>query len=335
MKRILAITLLFAATNASAQKTKLWGDPHVFEKFATEAKKSPAYAKLLTDIDALRKSATSKNTNAAAVKSLFQKNSTLLRSLYTKTGVEFPGPMTTKSLTKPIYLFRNNSFLLNKFKNTGQNMTKIVTAPFEDSWRKTAGHSNDGGYPDSSTSQFATGKTVLVSNSVSYCATNPGWAGCRLGFCQQGYLQKFTVPANPEIIAAEVKFEYSYLYTGWDTYGGITALDLVVRADNKINSSLYNELPDGPLVEQGSNSDRWKKIATLYPLDTIDAEFGEFHAIVASSFTIEGYVTPGTVFEVKVGFGYPLGTKRGINGCYHYAEFILKKITVNYYKTAN
>lgn len=335
MKRILVITLLFTATTLAAQKSKLWGDPHVFEKFTTEAKKSPAYSKLLTDIDALSKSATSKKTNAAAVKSLLQKNSVLLRSLYTKAGAEFPGPMTTKSSAKPIYIYRKNHLFLSKLKHTGQSMTKIVTAPFEGSWRRAAGHTNDGGYPDSSASQFATGKTTLVSNSMPSCATHLNSNSCKLGFCQQGYLQKFTVPSDPEIIAAEVKFEYDYLYTSWDTYGGITGLDLVVRADQKFNSAPYNNLPDGPLVEPGSNSDRWKKIATLYPLDTIDADFGEFHANGESSFTIEGYVTPGSVFEVKVGFGYPTNTNRGMYGCYHYAEFILKKITVNYYKTLN
>ena len=283
----------------------MWSSPQVFEKFATEAKKSPAYTTLLADIDALSRKANPRNTNAEAVKSLFEKNSPLLRSLYTKAGAEFPKLMTAKSLTRPTYVIIKNNSFLSKFKNSGQSLTKIVTAPFEDSWRRMAGHNNDGGYPDSSTSQFATGKTVLLSNTVSFCATNPGWTGCKLGFCQQGYLQKFTVPANPEIIAAEVKFEYSYLYTGWDAYGGITALDLVVKADTKINSSSYNELPDGPLVEPGSNPDRWKKMATLYPLDTIDAEFGEFHANGESSFTIEGYVTPGSQFEVRVGFGYP------------------------------
>lgn len=149
-------------------------------------------------------------------------------------------------------------------------------------------------------------------------------------------MQKFKVPSNPEVIAAEIKFDYSYLYTGWDTYGGITGLELVIRADDKLSGSSYNELPERAAgSESGTPADRWKKIATLHPMDTVVADFDEFHANGESSFTIEGYAAPGTEIEVRVGFGYPAGTKKGLNGCYHYAEFILKKITVNYYKTAN
>ncbi|HEV7779665.1 MAG TPA: hypothetical protein VGO58_00285, partial [Chitinophagaceae bacterium] len=69
--------------------------------------------------------------------------------------------------------------------------------------------------------------------------------------------------------------------------------------------------------------------------DTIDTEFGEFHSSGNSSFSLEGYVIPGTAIDLRLGLGFIKNTVRGLNGSYHYAEFILKKITVKYFKSAN
>jgi hypothetical protein len=332
MKKLLClsvISFLLPALETTAQQEKLWSDPHIIQKFATEATKDPAYLKLRAEVDALSKTATGKNTNASAVKALLARNNMLLKRIYTKIGIEAPQVMNIKRPKKVINpLIYSKASILGKMVQVNQQIFKTETPPYDASWFQSnqAGFNNV--YPDTTASLFSAGKTIFIYGPP------PNPVKVRLGQYCQGYLQAFTVPSNPEIIAAEVKFEYSFFYTGWDTYGARTGMDLVVKADNKLNGSSYNELPvyDFPYSTQNV---RWKKAATLYPADTITSDFGEFHATADSSFTIEGYVTPGSAITLQFGFGFPIETVRGLNGSYHYAEFILKKITITYYKTAN
>jgi len=65
-------------------------------------------------------------------------------------------------------------------------------------------------------------------------------------------------------------------------------------------------------------------------LDTSKTTLVEKHASVDSSFTLEGYVTPGSELQFRVGYGYLADSWKGINGCYHYGEFILKRITITW-----
>jgi hypothetical protein len=328
MKRILAVTLLFAATQASAQR----------EKFVPEAKKDPAYAKFQADLTELSKTATPTNTNAAAARALFEKNKLVFKAISQKAGLK--APVTTgavKRFSAPVNKAKPKADPgFAKFRSIGNNMIRIETPAFDDAWVLKDDHANNGGYPEHSGYNASIGKVGLtVSAALGDCDFSPNASGCRIGFYHDGFLEKFTVPNNNEIIAAEITVDYEYLYTGWDTYSSITGLDMVFRVDDKFFSSEYNSLPvfvNSPFTPP---LDRWKKMATLYPLDTIDTEFGEFHAEGQSSFTVRGYVAPGSEFEVRAGFGFPFGTHRGMFGCYHYAEFKLKKITVKYLKTMN
>jgi len=333
MKGYFLLFLICCSFNLLAQREKAWGDPHVMEKLATAANRNPEYKKLTAQIREFSQTATPNKTNADKVKALFSNNTQLFKNLYTGAGINAPQTLRSAKPFKTISLSKLSSLVaLKKLKLIGnQEFTKTITPPFQDAWEYNFDHSNDGGYPDSSLSDFATGLLAFKANSGANCETYPNANSCKLGLYQLGYQQQFKVPNNPEIIAAEINFEYDYLYTGWDTYGAITGIDMVVQANNKLNSQSFNEMPDYSLSDYGSLG-IWKKMATIYSLDSVDASFGEFHANGSSSFKLEGYVTPGTTIEIKIGIGYPSGTKRGMYGCYHYGEMKLKRITVKYYK---
>jgi hypothetical protein len=337
MKATILLLCLFCQLSLMAQREKAWGDPHVMEKLAAAANKNPEYKKLTAQIRELSLTATRNNTNAAKVKALINSNNLLLKNLYTGAGITAPQTLRSAKTIKPNSILKtSNFFAINKLKLIpNQEMTKTITPPFQDAWEYKFDHSNDGGYPDSSLSDFATGLIAFKANSEMICETYPNINSCKLGIYQLGYQQQFTVPNNPEIIAAEISFEYDYLYTGWDTYGAITGIDMIVHVNDKLSSQAFNEMPDANLPVPASFG-IWKKMSTIFSLDTVEASFGEFHANGSSTFKLEGYVTPGTTIEVKMGIGYPSGTKRGMYGCYHYGEMKLKKITVKYFKsTAN
>ncbi len=332
MKQHLCLFFLASLISISSfsQVQKIWGDPHLVEKFNAEAIKDPLYIKLKADLAVISKNAKGRNTNAAAARALLARNSELLKSLYKKTNIEAPKPMNAYR-QKKVLAGRPGlqSMLLSKAIFMGEKLNKTKTPPYDKEW-----HGGDYGYmsilPDTSSSVFSAGKTVMSFGT----APNP--LAIRLGNYIQGYKQNFTVPTNPAIIAAEIKLEYSFIYDGWDSYGARLGMDLLLEVKN-ISGTDYINLPDYTLTNTNTPSYnvKHKHIATLYPSDTIDTDFGEFHAAVDTSFTISGYVTPGSVIELILGAGFDKNTVRGLNGSYHFAEFILKKITIHYYKTAN
>jgi hypothetical protein len=331
MKKSLGIFLCASLLSASsfAQVRKIWGDPHVVEKFNAEAIKDPAYIGLKADLAALSKSAKGRNTNANAARALLARNSELLKAIYKRANLEAPQPMDGRQPKKVQLKPGLQSMLLSKAILMGEKLNKTETPPYDKEW-----HGGDyvymSGVPDTSSSVFLAGKTVMSYGMPA----SP--IAIRLGQYIQGYKQNFTVPSNPAIIAAEIKLEYSFIYDGWDSYGARLGMDLVLNIKN-ISGTDYNNLPDYYLqnTNYGAYNTNHKHIATLYPSDTIETDFGEFHAAADTSFTVSGYVTPGTVIELVMGAGYDKYTVRGLNGSYHYAEFILKKISVHYYKTAN
>jgi hypothetical protein len=334
MKKIWMIPLLLSTLPALAQQEKIWGDPHVVEKFAAEAVKDSAYIKFRAEVEALSKTASGSKTNAAAVRSLFVKNGYLLSNLYTKANVDAPKAMNVQKQTRT-----SNKVIIGKAMPwyklmTGNNdFIKVETPPYDATIRMSDEAGLNNMYPDTSGSQFPAGITRMIYLTVP----NPN-AKRKTGQYLQGFSQSFTVPTNPAIIAAEVKFEYSYFYTGWDTYGANVGMDLAIEANDKITGPEYNALPEyvSPNGVSASSTHRWKLIAELYPFTTIVNDFTEFHSEGNNeSFTFGGYVTPGSTFNLKMVMGFKKNTTRGLNGSYHYAEFILKKITVKYFKTAN
>jgi hypothetical protein len=321
---VLFIVSFFAGASF-AQVEKLWGDPHVVEKFYTEARKDPAYLKLKAQAAQLSNDARGTNTNAAAARALFTGNTDILKNLYQKSGIGAPQPMKMHfyNYSAPVARTKASSFLIH-MTSIVPLKTKTATPPYKDDWEwdnQPLGNI----MPDTSSSIFSNAKTVIFYGPPQTDAR------IRMGQYFKGYFHQVTVPSDPLIVAAEVKFEYSYIYTGWDTYGARLGIDMIVQAKN-LNGSAYNALPG---YDSSYSSYDWKYAATLYPAVTIDTEFGEFHSSGNSSFSLEGYVIPGTAIDLRLGLGFIKNTVRGLNGSYHYAEFILKKITVKYFKSAN
>jgi hypothetical protein len=329
MKKILLplICCNFFLFSAKAQLEKFWGDPHVPEKFTSMAAKDPAYITFQKEFNALVKSCKGANTNAGAFKKLFTDYRSLFTALYTKAGMKPSQPMSvnrSRMNTKLVAAF-NSPALKNV---VAMAMQSDFLPPFDKSWWN-SGHpiTNDPPPFDTAGSSFASGKVIATVNS----AISPGKA--YLGIYGRGYTKKIKFTNNPEVLAAKIQFHYSFDYTGWDTYGAKTAINLILRtSNNNFNSSAYDELP--PPSPFHALNDRWKVIANLLPIDSVTTDFDEIHLAADSVFSIEGYITPGSETDFMFGFAYPQGTNRGLNGCYHYGEFILKKITVTYYKSA-
>src|SRR5690606_26456318 len=220
------------------------------------------------------------------------------------------------------------SAVLTRQLATPLALTFTKSGGYDFSWRRSAFPNGNMPMPfDTLVTGVRSGKQAI--QSTAYC-TLPSY--CYIGLYQRGFGEKVTVPSDPQIIAARVKFDYSFAYDAWDSYGAKSAIDLLVRAGINFNSTAYNGLPD--VYGGGAPTDRWKKLATLMPLDSVMTDYGEFHATADSSVTIEGYVTPGSDVDFRFGFGFPKGTHKGVTGNYHYAEFVLKKITVTYYKSS-
>jgi len=341
---VLFVLILFTYLNASAQQ-QIWGDPHVAERFATEAGKDPGYKKFKAELETLLKDAKGSNTNAAAVKALFARNTAMLNGLYRESNIEAPVQTAMSKVVRP-YRTMHIASVLDKMKIAGASLVQQKTPPYLVTWLWANGGYPDT-YPDSSLSQFAVGKTAMVYQN------NPTSIVRRLGRYYQGPFQSFKVPSNPEILAAEIRFEYSFLYTAWDTYGGITGVELLVRGgQNFVSADLKNlSAADGSdwnhqpyyvgnptdySIYNYAEGDSFKVAKVLYPRDTVSTNIQEFHAQDDNgTFVMRGYVIPGSTLMFNFGPGFMLNTRRGLNGNHHYLEFRLKKITVTYLKSAN
>jgi hypothetical protein len=211
---------------------------------------------------------------------------------------------------------------MGKFKPLNP-MTKVIVPPY---FQKMVTHLSNLMDIDTSASNMATGKIVMV-----YANFNGWTADTKLGMYTNLFSQQVTVPSNPAIVAAEIKIEYSYMYTGWDTYGGIRGLQTLLRTNG-----LAEQLQDNPMPvfdwQTGSSFPPYLVAGTICPRDTVETEFGEFVHSGSDSVIVQRYAIPGSQFTVEYGLVFPFDTKKGAYGCYHYAEMILKKITIHYLK---
>ena len=151
----------------------------------------------------------------------------------------------------------------------------------------------------------------------------------------RGFRVSAKVPNDPAIIAAQVTFEYSFYYTGWDTYGASNGIQLVLGPSKNFISQALNNLVDTAVFEAAYNIPpvQFKVIGTLLAWDSISSEIEEVHADKAGSISITGYVKPNETVNFAIGAGYMHGSVYGINGHYLYGEFRLKKATISYFKT--
>jgi hypothetical protein len=325
MKQHPYLTCLFwmvFSVNASAQLKKIHSDPVLAKKFATVAEKNREYASMRSQLTALIKSASPRNTNATAVRNLLVKNSGILKDIYNRAGIDAPRVMQANTKRGPKMVSINSSIpgMSAKFKPLNP-LFKTFTPPYGG---KMVSVSSIAMEPDTTLSNYAAGKIALTYTSDDWGEED--W----IGFNLNAFERETTVPDNPLVVAAEIKFEYSYLYTGWDTHGSVRALKAVVRTQG-LQDEQYVGM-DTLKFPSGSVFPPYRVALDIQPMDSIEVAFDDFIVSGSDSLVLQRYVTPGETFLIEFGLGFPNGTRRGVNGCYHYAEMILKKITIRYFK---
>lgn len=324
---LVVLFLAIASQSTFAQLKKLHGDPHLFERFRTTAAQNPEYVKMKNEIIALIQSASPRNTNAAAVKSLLLKNAALLKSIYTTAGIEAPKErrmsIRKSSQKKTIKSILPGMAAKLKYNNNNA-LHKVITPPYTTKEIQT-GYNQNRMVPDTSLSSMAMGKT-----GIKFSSDNWG-EPFGIGLYADLFKQQVNVPSEPTIVAVEMKLEYSYQYTGWDTYGSVRGLSTFIRFPG------LQELHEGnpfPVFDHigGTFFPDYRVGSVLMPIDSVETQFEDFLVAGNDSLVAQRYVTPGQVFDIEFGLFFPYETQRGNNGCYHYAEMILKKITIRYLK---
>jgi hypothetical protein len=344
IKSLFLCGLLHCCIGGLAQVQQIWGDPHVRQQYTDLAFQDPAYKKFRSELDKLMKTARGSNTNYTAVKALISQNKTVLNELYKRSNIQPPatGHVIKKTIPKAV------SITTGRLRLSGSTLQQTKTPPYQATWRWT----NQGGgmtLPDTSFSQYTSGKSAFV-----FGPTN-GWTmPYRLGAYSQGMYHDFTVPSNPEIIEAEVRIEYSYLFAGWDTYGGCNGVELVVRANKEFVSPELKSLPLAnqshgyPATYSGGNqpgyngngnggaADSFRVVSIIIPRDTVTTDIQDWSAEENNGvFTVRGHVYPGNHVKFNFGIGYMVNTARGPNGSYHYLECRVKKVIVTFLKAGD
>lgn len=308
----------------TAQLVNTWGDPHVVQKFRTETAKNAEYLKLRNQIEALGKTATPQNTNAAAVKLLLAQQAPLLKTLYARAGIKAPGEGGTRRSLTNQHLSNTTRLMIGRKYKPLDPLNKTVVPPFK-------GKTNMINSPccekDTVLSNFSQGKIVIRYTNNAW--NDPDGYGLNINL----FKHEFTIPNNPAIVAAEISFEYSYQYTGWDTYGAVRGLNMMARIEGPPDPT-ENNLPQFNF-EGGAYFPPYRIAGTIWPRDTVTTEFDDFVTSGSDSLTLLRYVTPGQTFTVEYGIYFPYHTNAGAQGSYQYAEMILKKIKVRYLKAQN
>ncbi len=288
----------------------------IFDQKTIQAtlKKDTGYNRFQKELDQLRKTAKGKNTNASAVKSLFARNKTMLTNVSNSNKVS-TGPSAVMAGVKlQVYNIKDK---LKLVENPGFGFI----APYSDHWlgrewdQRPSFH--DGGTD-----------TSIGKMAYTYYYDDNFWGS--LGGASVGFKQTIRVPANPDIVAARVEFEYSFHLTGWDTKEASFRVGLLVQCVNFV-SAQFLALPE--LYMPGMYpEDKWRRVKELTPVINITEDVKDFEYNDETPFVIEGNVVPGTDMTLSIGPGYRPGDHEGIYTCYHYGEFRLKKIKVSYMK---
>ncbi len=284
----------------------------------------------MTELNKLINSTRGAEINSIALKKLFEENGTVLQKLRDKSGIPRSLTISGFQAKKKHTIPGNANFAIGKaLKPFSQNAIEEF-APYDISWRLSMFSNGNMPLPfDTAGTVLRQGKLVITSNPCS----SPNY--CYLGIYMKGLGEVIKVPDDPAILAARIKMEYSFDYDAWDSYGAKNCINLVLRTSSNFASTAFSQLPDAPPISYASPSDRWKIAGSLLPWDSVTTDFNEFHAAVNSTVTVEGYVTPGSDIDVRLGFAFPPGTNKGITGCYHHGVFKLKKIIVTYLKSTD
>lgn len=294
------------------------------DKFLTAANKDTAYVRFQAELSSLIKKANGRTTYAAEATQLFARNKNMLervnRQYRRQESMNRSGfkPKSTVRKINPELLKLTASLSMVKFS---QQFKK----PYQ-GW----------GYCELANASTATLLKNDTQNGEVDFSIYPSslWAPSFKEF-HRGFRVTATVPDNPSIIAARVEFEYSFYYTGWDTYGASNGIQLVLGPSKNFNSPPLKASTDTAAFLLGYNisATRFNIMDILLPWDSISGEIAEVHVTKEGSITVEGYVKPKETIDFAIGAGYMQGSVYGINGHYLYGEFRLKKATITYLKT--
>jgi hypothetical protein len=318
MKRIFFFTCLMMLMHQG-----LFAQPGSPKIRSLPVENDTAYTRFRAQVDAVIKKAKARNTNIAEARLLFSQNKSLLQKanlrLKQSGKINNVQPMNAR-------LLKVNAELL-KLAKVGQALLPASMKPLS----------------SFSYSTLANGSTIsllkndLAIGEIHYTVDPEDNWGPTFKDVHQGFYSEILVPNDATIIAARVHFDWEFYYTGWDTYGANNGIQLVVGVEkNKFISPGLNAMDSvtfNPLYF--FYHAKFKILDILLPLDSITTDVAEVHAEKQGSFTMDGYVTPGTKIKFYIAPGYMAGSVYGINGHYLYGEFRLKKATVAFLKSAD
>ncbi len=314
MKKIFTLFFfasLFTTCSLHAQKTTTTADQ---QATLTLLKKDTAYSLFMNKLDAIMKTAKGRKTNAIAVKALFENNKMMFQRLQKKYDIDGLKVTTSNPVVsvKPLEISAQE-----KPKILPVNI-KLYKAPFTE---KKIFTFDDEDTPAQETGSDASTGKIAYTTATDHCIL--------LGPAVYGFRQKITVPSDPLITYAKVRFYFSFYHTGWDTYYAQVQFYLALKASANFICYDYNQMESA-----GYPMENWKTPFKLAPnLSCTDfTVVTDFNRILDSSFAIEGYVTPGSDLNFIIGPCHRSNNYVGNSGSYHYSEFILKKITVTYLK---
>lgn len=298
--------------------------PAAPDKFLAAAQKDTAYVRFQAELNTLIKKANGRSTYAAEAANLFAQNKNLLERVnrqYQRQESMNRSGFKPKSTVRKI-----NPEILNQ-------MAKLSMLLLHQSFKTPY---KEWGYvhlANASTAQLL--QNDLQHGEIDFSIyPSTLWAPSFKDF-HKGFRVSAKVPNDPSIIAAQVHFEYSFFYTGWDTYGASNGMQLVFGPSKNFISPGLNGLTDTAVFASGYNIPpiRFTIMETLLPWDSVSTEIKEVHASREGSFSITGYVKPNETVDFAIGAGYMHGSVYGINGHYLYGEFRLKKATITYLKS--
>ena len=294
------------------------------DKSVAASNKDTAYQRFRSELHKLINKAKGRNTFAAEAKQLFQRNQALLNRVNNQYHRSI---MMTRAKPLKAKTYRVDPSIA-KWSFGMQSKTTKSMAPYQ------AFH-----YVElANAGTLALEHEDLAAGEVFYhvMETTSNWAPS-FKEAHTGFTAYAKVPDDPSIIAARVKIEYSFYYTGWDTYGSNNGIELIFGPDKKFRSPVLDAAVDSFAYSPGHNfcNCKYTVIDILKPMDSITTSIQEVHASKEGSFTVDGYVKPNDQLDFNIGAGYMRGSVYGFNGQYLYGEFRLKKATITWLKTAN
>ncbi len=293
-------------------------------KFLTALKNDTGYSRFQAEVNGWIKKAKGRNTNSLQVKQIFQRNSALLTNLKNKYGGEATDGASKKYKIPNI---RNiHSMSMTKLKLSDIGVAKTMGPPFT-KWELSE---------LTNTSTLSTEHWDPGGEHYFTVYESTTWSP-DIKTAHKGFTTSIKVPDNVQIIAARVKFEYSFFFTGWDTYGSKCGLQMVVGANKDFRSTTLDNWTDTTIFSSSANYMKVKYcvIDVFMPFDSITTNYGELHAEKQGEFTVDGLVKPNDNLQFNIGAGFMEGSQFGVYGHYLYGEVKLKKVTVTFLKTLN